>query len=102
MKRLIAVNPDDRRPVETMRDVWKEPIFISGDINLQDLLNVFQKTKQHIALVSKDKAHSSENKKKYKLHDDIDEGEVLGIITLEDVLEYLIQVAFAILRCVCN
>jgi len=91
VKRLIAVNPADRRPVATMQDIWKEPLFISGDLDLQALLNVFQKTKQHLAVVCASTKQSNRCRAKHQTGQDMDPDDVLGIITCEDVIENLIQ-----------
>lgn len=91
VKRLICVNPEDRRPVSTMHDVWREPLIVPADIDLQSLLNVFQKTKQHVAVVCRDLETGDRCRALIHAKEDLDRGDVLGIISLEDVIENLIQ-----------
>jgi len=91
-KQLIVVNPSDSRPLDTLP--LYQPMCVSPKLNLVDLLNMFQTGKSgHLALVC--------------ARPDIAEscligGEALpdragfmGIVTLEDVLEELLQEAIA-------
>jgi hypothetical protein len=49
VKRLIVVNPDDRRPVRTIASRW--PLICSPDMLLLDILNLFQTGRSHMAIV---------------------------------------------------
>lgn len=87
-RQLMVVNPADARPLETL-PLFK-PLCVSPKINMVDLLNIFQKGKEgHMALVCTRPSVAE------KCLDDgkpvSDEAGFLGIITLEDVLEELLQ-----------
>lgn len=88
VKRLICLDPKECRMVSTLEGAWRHPIFIPPSINLQDLLNKFQQQKLHIALVSSDPAAC---RKAWKDGKPLPAGAVSGLITIEDVLEFLIQ-----------
>eukprot|EP00906_Rhabdomonas_costata_P018266 RCo026657 len=73
VKHLILLNPDDGIPV---KDLKLRPVpFVPGDKPLYDLLNLFQHGRSHMAMVVDAKDHLT----------------LIGIITLEDVIEELIQ-----------
>ncbi|KAI9292921.1 DUF21-domain-containing protein [Neoconidiobolus thromboides FSU 785] len=73
-KYLILIDPDDETPI---KNVKIHPIpKVKPDLSLFDLLNEFQEGASHIAIV-KDKRNN--------------EAIPIGIVTLEDVIEELIQ-----------
>lgn len=87
VKRLIVLDPEDRRKLSTLG--LRKPIMVSPDLPLLELLNEFQKGKSHLAIVCnspKDvrKAHKFDSMIPPNVH-------MAGIITIEDVIETLIQ-----------
>eukprot|EP00743_Colponemidia_sp_Colp-15_P011070 GILK01012298.1.p1 GENE.GILK01012298.1~~GILK01012298.1.p1 ORF type:complete len:573 (-),score=81.24 GILK01012298.1:151-1869(-) len=89
VKRLIVVDPDDKRPLHSLP--LRKPIVVSELTRLPDLLNQFQNGSSHMAVVTR-----SEDVESYQraLQNDMDVDpriEPLGIITIEDVIEQLIQ-----------
>lgn len=73
-KSLLLLNPDIPTPVSKMK-LYNIP-RVSPDVTLVNLLNIFQEGASHMALVAQQFG---------------DYSEVLGIVTLEDVIEELIQ-----------
>lgn len=86
VKKCIAVDSKDNRRIATMPLV--PPFFVSESVSASDLLNLFQKHKRHFAIVCKnpqqamDAAHRGEPLK---------EGNAIGCITLEDILELILK-----------
>ena len=54
IKRLITLDPQDERPISTLEGVWRPPVFVSPDENLQMLLKRFRHTRSHLAIVCHD------------------------------------------------
>jgi metal transporter CNNM len=80
IKNLIKLNPYDPTPIAdlTVREI---PSVLSN-VQLWDVLNMFQNGKSHMALV----------KKKWITEDESNNNStIIGIVTLEDVFEELIQ-----------
>ncbi|KAI8373926.1 hypothetical protein EDC96DRAFT_497980 [Choanephora cucurbitarum] len=73
VKQLISYDVDDELPVSHFE--LKTLLYTSPDTSCLDILNLFQEGKSHMALVSK---HNNRGDK------------ILGVVTLEDVLESLI------------
>ena len=73
VKKLIMLRPSEATPVLSA-DIFRLP-FVPLNLPLYDMLNIFQQGKAHMAMVV----------------DPIDHLTMLGIITLEDVIEELIQ-----------
>lgn len=87
VKKLIVLDPNERRHV---RDVpLRAPLLAHPDAGLLETLNAFQAGRSHMALVTK---HASRLERAWRLNEDVAAGAVaiLGIITVEDVLEELI------------
>lgn len=87
VKKLIVLDPNERRHV---RDVpLRAPLLAHPDAGLLETLNAFQAGRSHMALVTK---HASRLERAWRLNEDVAAGavEILGIITVEDVLEELI------------
>ncbi|CAM9304663.1 unnamed protein product [Chrysoparadoxa australica] len=87
VKRLIVLSPDDNRIIRSL--ALRLPEVVSPDESLLELLNVFQLGHTHIAMVCKNPAEASKCLKAgVPLSGDC---APLGIITLEDIIEEILQ-----------
>ena len=87
VKKLIVLDPNERR---TVRDVpLRAPLLAHPDAGLLETLNAFQAGRSHMALVTRD---ASRLERAWRRNEDVAVGavEILGLITVEDVLEELI------------
>jgi len=89
VKKMITVSPSDWSP-QTIKDLPKEKLIcVEPSIHMLDLLNEFQDKKCHLALVADDPQRVEDAwKKDEKIPVDI---HMIGIITLEDVIEKMLQ-----------
>jgi metal transporter CNNM len=51
VKRLIVLDPEDRRPVKEFSQLRK-PVVLHPDVNLLEVLNIFQRGHCHLAIVT--------------------------------------------------
>lgn len=86
VKTLIVVNPSDAVSIASGIPL-KEPIFVRPNMCLLDLLNVFRISRCHLALVSDNPVLSLDGMRK-RVHTNT---HILGMVTLEDVIENMIQ-----------
>ncbi|KAG9414607.1 hypothetical protein AC1031_008012 [Aphanomyces cochlioides] len=88
VKRLIVLNPAEEKPLKDL--MLRRPIVIAPEHSCYSILNLFQEGRSHFALVSPQK---DEITACWKGNTDIDPSsvEILGIVTIEDVLEELIM-----------
>lgn len=87
VKKLIVLDPDDRRPIRDL--MLRKPILVTSKESCYSILNEFQKGHSHIALVTKDVELVL---KCWCAEEEIPESVVFeGIVTIEDVIEELIQ-----------
>lgn len=87
VKRLIVLDPDDERPIGDLS--LRKPIVVNPYESCYAILNEFQKGRSHIAMVTKDAARVLQC---WSDGEDIPEDvEFEGIVTIEDVIEELIQ-----------
>ncbi|GFN84652.1 metal transporter cnnm2 [Plakobranchus ocellatus] len=112
-KTLIKLDPDDAVPVSSLiRDgrYGRPPLFIYSNMPLFDLLNTFQTGKSHLAVVRQGKddvkllntgdadsdsapllLNIEEPSSNQSSNLGVEDGTVVGIITMEDVIEELLQ-----------
>ncbi|XP_053573793.1 metal transporter CNNM4 isoform X2 [Bombina bombina] len=82
VKDLAFVDPDDCTPLSTITRFYSHPVhFVFSDTKLDAVLEEFKKGKSHLAIVQKVNSEG-EGDPFY---------EVLGLITLEDVIEEIIK-----------
>ncbi|KAJ8418132.1 hypothetical protein AAFF_G00138410 [Aldrovandia affinis] len=82
VKDLAFVDPDDCTPLKTITQFYKHPLHcVFNDTRLDAMLEEFKKGKSHLAIVQKVNSEG-EGDPFY---------EVMGIITLEDVIEEIIK-----------
>ncbi|CAI5733798.1 unnamed protein product [Peronospora destructor] len=87
VKKLIVLDPDDRRPIRDL--ILRKPILVSPEESCYSILNEFQKGHSHIALVTADVDLVL---RCWRSDEEISESVVFeGIVTIEDVIEELIQ-----------
>ncbi|XP_074066137.1 metal transporter CNNM4 isoform X2 [Macrotis lagotis] len=82
VKDLAFVDPDDSTPLKTITRFYNHPVhFVFHDTKLDAMLEEFKKGKSHLAIVQKVN-NEGEGDPFY---------EVLGLVTLEDVIEEIIK-----------
>eukprot|EP00178_Gracilaria_changii_P022477 TRINITY_DN667_c0_g1_i1.p1 TRINITY_DN667_c0_g1~~TRINITY_DN667_c0_g1_i1.p1 ORF type:complete len:615 (+),score=89.46 TRINITY_DN667_c0_g1_i1:7676-9520(+) len=87
VKQIILVNPDDNLPIRSLiskkqrnHKIRVAPALeCSANTLIADLLNEFQKGRSHMAIVYND------------IHLDHDEREFVGIVSIEDIIEEILQ-----------
>ncbi|RWS13250.1 metal transporter CNNM4-like protein, partial [Dinothrombium tinctorium] len=80
---LAFVDPDDKIPLKMVTNFYKHPlIYVFDDVTLDIVLNEFKEGRSHLAIV----------RKIYLDTDSDPRYEVIGIVTLEDVIEEVLQV----------
>lgn len=87
VKTLLVVNPEDKRRVGSLG--LRAPVVVPPTFALQEMLNVFQTGKSHMALIASDpdavrQAWRSGEPIPPNVH-------VAGIVTMEDVIEVLLE-----------
>lgn len=92
IKNLIILDPDDATPVKGLINgtAFRQVPHIPIDMPLFTLLNLFQTGKSHLCVVTNEKM-SSHNAEDCELLENESKEKLVGIITLEDVIEELIQ-----------
>ncbi|XP_026113787.1 metal transporter CNNM1-like [Carassius auratus] len=82
VKDLAFVDPDDCTPLKTITQFYKHPLhYVFNDTKLDAVLEQFKKGKSHLAIVQRVN-NEGEGDPFY---------EVMGIVTLEDVIEEIIK-----------
>uniref|UniRef100_A0A673KRY7 Metal transporter n=1 Tax=Sinocyclocheilus rhinocerous TaxID=307959 RepID=A0A673KRY7_9TELE len=82
VKDLALVDPEDRTPMTTITKFYNHPLhFVFNDTKLDAMLEEFKKGNSHLAIVQKVN-NEGEGDPFY---------EVLGLVTLEDVIEEIIK-----------
>ncbi|KAM4867357.1 metal transporter CNNM3 isoform 1-T1 [Thomomys bottae] len=82
LKDLAFVDPEDRTPLTTITRFYNHPLhFVFNDTKLDAVLEEFKRGKSHLAIVQKVN-NEGEGDPFY---------EVLGLVTLEDVIEEIIK-----------
>ncbi|XP_061177196.1 uncharacterized protein LOC133185923 isoform X1 [Saccostrea echinata] len=92
VKNYIMLNPEDKTPVRELlkNECTGNLLHVNDDMPLYDLLNMFQTGKSHLAFVRKH-TQVTETDEGYEVECLPESNEIIGIITLEDVIEELIQ-----------
>mmetsp|Transcript_11259 Transcript_11259/g.27702 ORF Transcript_11259/g.27702 Transcript_11259/m.27702 type:complete len:637 (-) Transcript_11259:620-2530(-) len=101
VKNMIMLNPGDEVPLRSLlQEGFPEPLYVSSGITLDQMLNEFQNGGSHLAVITeevtefKDKATTSDFKARDGDEKVVQVAKVkrnLGIVTLEDVIETMIQ-----------
>lgn len=78
IKKLVAIK--EGTPISSPRIKLRSPVYVHPNISVLDLLSIFQEGKGHMAIVSEQPEGAAPGK--YP---------ILGIITLEDVMELLLK-----------
>uniref|UniRef100_A0A7S0GM12 CBS domain-containing protein n=1 Tax=Proboscia inermis TaxID=420281 RepID=A0A7S0GM12_9STRA len=86
-KRLILIKDEDQMPVSSV--IQQKPILVRSDLNLVDLLSKFIEEKNHMAVVCNN-VKLAESAFREDSSIPLGAG-VLGVVTLEDVIEEIIQ-----------
>ena len=88
VKNLIRLKPNENVKLEDYATLM--PLIVSKDMNLYDLLNYFQEMRSHMALVVENEKECQMTRNNFN---EKKSGNVkfLGIITLEDIIEEIIQ-----------
>ncbi|RHY28679.1 hypothetical protein DYB32_005778 [Aphanomyces invadans] len=88
VKRLIVLDPSDARPIREL--MLKKPIVVSPDFSCYAVLNEFQKGRSHMALITPQVGYVQHC---WVTGVQLDGSDVdfVGIVTIEDVVEELIQ-----------
>ena len=87
VRKLIVLDPNERR---ALRDVpLRAPLVAHPDAGLLETLNAFQAGRSHLALVTR---HGARLRRAWREGRDVRPGsvEVLGVITVEDIVEELL------------
>lgn len=81
------MNPDDETPLNSL--ALREPIFLRPNVSLLEALGTFRRTRCHIAIVCDDpiRAVRCMRSEEFLAY----EPKMLGIITMEDCIEEIIQ-----------
>merc|ERR1712038_2214611 len=82
VKNLILVDPDESIPVRALSQLGRKPFWVPHTETLHNMLNKFQTGASHVAVVQKPNAVSAGHRQCYN---------EIGIVTLEGVIEKLIQ-----------
>ncbi|CAG5123796.1 unnamed protein product [Candidula unifasciata] len=81
-KDLALIDPDDKTPLSTVCKFYDHrPLFVDYDLRLDAMLQTFLQGNSHMAIVQK--LHNTDDQDPYF--------ETLGVITLEDVIEEILQ-----------
>ncbi|KAJ8902686.1 hypothetical protein NDN08_006006 [Rhodosorus marinus] len=86
-KQLILIDPDDEIPIRAIFNKKKRahkikvapPVCVSADCKIHELLNEFQIGRSHLAIVYDDVLKDADSRK------------LQGIVTLEDIIEEILQ-----------
>lgn len=88
VKDMILLDPGDMTPIDTLLNFYHHPVHkVFPDTKLNEMLNTFKSGKSHLAIV----------------HDVVNDGpgdpyyDNIGLVTLEDVIEHMIQVGKVLL-----
>lgn len=88
VKNLIKIDPDDNLPIRQIYKTHGRPLLkIFSNVNLFDALNVFQTGKSHMFAVVEHEDHTESIEPTLLMQGD----SITGVVTLEDVIEELIQ-----------
>ena len=85
LQKLLTVSPEDRRPVASF--ALRKPLVVHPLSGLFDLLKMFKSGKSHMAIVTKE---GEELQRAWRDGRPAFGVKVLGLVTLEDVIEELI------------
>lgn len=82
------ISADDKVPVETLP--IRQPLFVKPNLHLLEMLSMFREGRCHMALVTEDPILAmrcmAEGRRPIS-----DRSSIIGIVTLEDVIEEIIQ-----------
>ncbi len=101
IKQLIGIDLSEKKSMRQYGIVLRKPLIIPPKLNLLDLLREFKKGKSHMAFITEQvkelqkKFGNQEMKfKKGKADDPLSKEEIkiMGIVTLEDVIEKMINI----------
>ncbi|CAL1537272.1 unnamed protein product [Lymnaea stagnalis] len=81
-KDLALIDPDDKTPLSTVCKFYDhKPLYVDHDVKLDAMLQEFLQGDSHMAIVQK--LHNNEDHDPYY--------ETMGVVTLEDVIEEILQ-----------
>lgn len=81
-KDLTFIDPDDKKPLRTIIEFYKHPLLhVEADERLYNVLNCFKTGRSHMAFV----------RKLFNTDDEDPFYEIIGLVTLEDVIEEILQ-----------
>lgn len=98
IKQLIGIDLTERKSMRQHGILVKRPLVISPRMNLLDLLREFKKGKSHMAFITENvkelqKKFNSSNVMRNENNRSVESRvQVLGIVTLEDVIEKMINI----------
>jgi CBS domain containing-hemolysin-like protein len=99
MKQLLGVHPSENLRLEDLHLELTNPFIVSEEMKAIDLLNEFRKGMSHMAFISnklsksKIEFHSIGKNNSNNSHENSnDEQSIIGIVTLEDIIEKMFNV----------
>lgn len=91
VKELAVVNPGDEIMIETL--TLRKPLFVRPNLGLLELLRLFQEGRCHLAMVTADPAQAASSFQLERRQEG--RAAILGIVTLEDVLEKVFSLRYS-------